>query len=534
MAVTDTGLANTSAISAFAVYLFGVLMLAGLAHRYQTRRGFLREYFLSGRGLGKWTLAFSFAATSASGGSFMGFPSLVYKYGWTLALWIAGYVVVPLMIMGLMGKRLNQVARRLGSLTIPDLLRDRYQSGTIAVVASIVVIIFYTAMMVAQFKAGGLIMQTLFGIRYETALLVFAVSVVLYTSFGGFRAVVWTDVMQGVVMVAGILIMLPLALSASGGLEKTTKDLLAQDPGLVFVPGPVVEGEVFLPLGLGISFFFLWTMSGSAQPSTMVRLIAFRDTRSLSRALFLLCFHFSLVYIPMLIIFIIARGILPPLADTDQVMPVMAIHVAPSILAGILIAAPYAAIMSSVDSFLLLISSSCVRDIYQRMINPGASETTMRRLSYASTAVVGGTVMLLAFRPPELLQYTVVFAGAGLAAAFLVPVMMGLFWRRSTAHGAVAAMSVGAGTVLFLYSAKPLLGVVGRGDWASALRLPAFLGLEPSLWGLAASAVAGILVSLTTPLPADRRVIAALFPPDETSGGSGHIVDDLSSDGTNP
>ena len=120
MAVTDTGLANTSAISAFAVYLFGVLMLAGLAHRYQTRRGFLREYFLSGRGLGKWTLAFSFAATSASGGSFMGFPSLVYKYGWTLALWIAGYVVVPLMIMGLMGKRLNQVARRLGSLTIPD------------------------------------------------------------------------------------------------------------------------------------------------------------------------------------------------------------------------------------------------------------------------------------------------------------------------------------------------------------------------------------------------------------------------------
>ena len=398
-----------------------------------------------------------------------------------------------------------------------DLLRDRYQSGAIAVIATIVIIIFYTAMMVAQFKAGGLIIQTLFNIRYETALLVSAVSVVLYTSFGGFRAVVWTDVMQGVVMVAGILIMLPLTLSAGSGLERITTDLFAQDPALVFVPGPVVEGEVFLPLGLGISFFFIWTMSGAAQPGTMVRLIAFRDTRTLSRALLLLCLHFSLVYIPMLIIFIIARGILPPLADTDQVMPVMVMHVAPSILAGILIAAPYAAIMSSVDSFLLLISSSCVRDIYQRMINPGASETTMRRLSYTSTVVVGGTVMLLAFRPPELLQYTVVFAGAGLAAAFLVPVMMGLFWRRSTAHGAVAAMSVGAGTVLLLYSAKLLLRVMGMGDLASALRLPAFLGFEPAIWGLSASAVAGIVASLITPLPADSSVINSLFPTEKTS-----------------
>ena len=523
MTGTDSGLLNTSAIAAFSVYLLGVLILAGLAHRYQARRGFLKEYFLSGRNLGMWTLAFSFAATSASAGSFMGVPSLIYKYGWTLALWISGYVVVPLMIMGLMGKRLNQMARRLGSLTIPDLLRDRYQSAAIAVVASISIIVFHTAMMVAQFKAGGLIMQTLFNISYETALLGFGVSVIFYTSFGGFRAVVWTDVMQGVVMVVGVLILLGLALSASGGLGGITQELFEEDPALVFVPGPVVDGQAFLPLGLVISFFCIWSVSGVGQPSTMVRLIAFRDTRSLSRALILLSLHFTLIYIPMIIIFIIARGILPPLEDTDQVMPVMVLHLAPSILAGVLIAAPYAAIMSSVDSFLLMISSSCVRDIYQRMINPGASETTIRRLSYASTAVVGGAVMLLAFRPPELLQYTVVFAGAGLAATFLVPTMMGLFWRRSTAQGAVAAMSVGAGTVLVLYSAKPLLQLMGMGDSAAALRLPVVLGIEPTLWGLAASAAAGIVVSLGTPLPADRSIIAALFPSEETSSGDGHL-----------
>lgn len=490
------------------------MVLAVLAHRFQMKRGFLREYFLSGRSLGTWTFAFSFAATSASAGSFMGFPSLIYKYGWILALWVSGYVMVPLVTMGLLAKRLNQVARRLGSLTIPDLLRDRYQSVGLSVISTVVIIIFYTAFMVAQFKAGALIMQTLFHIHYEIGLLIFAVCVVLYTSFGGFRAVVWTDVMQGAVMAVGVLLMLPLALMASGGLEQATIHLFEQDPKLVYVPGPEEQGRGFLPLGLAISFFCLWTFGGMGQPSTLVRLIAFRDSRSLSRGLFLLSLHFSVIYIPLIVIFIVARAILPPLETTDQVMPLMALHIAPSMLAGVLIAAPYAAIMSSVDSFLLIISSSCVRDIYQRIINPKAPESRMRRLSYASTVMVGSVVILLALKPPELLQYIVVFSGAGLAAAFLTPLILGLFWRRATAQGAIAAMLVGAGTVLLLYSAKSILSLIHLGELASQVQLPSFLGLEPFIWGFAGSGLAGILVSLLTSLPADRSVIAALFPPE--------------------
>ncbi len=122
----DSSPVNFSTVFAFTGYLFGVLVLAVLAHRFQKRGNFLREYFLSGRELGPWTLAFSFAATHASAGSFMGFPSLIYRYGWVLALFVSGYIVLPLMTMGFFGKRLNQVARRLGSITIPDLLRDRY------------------------------------------------------------------------------------------------------------------------------------------------------------------------------------------------------------------------------------------------------------------------------------------------------------------------------------------------------------------------------------------------------------------------
>ena len=506
---------HTGTIVAFATYLAGVFLLAALAYRFQRRRAFLKEYYLSGRALGPWALAFTFAATSASGGTFMGFPSLIYRYGWILALWIAGYVVVPLVTMGVMGKRLNQVARRLGAITIPDLLRDRYRSAKLGVLASMVIIIFQSAFMLAQFKAGGLIMHTLFGLSYETGLLIFTLSVVLYTSFGGFRAVVWTDVMQGVVMASGVLIMLPLAVKASGGLAAATSALFEQDPGLVHVPGPEVEGVPFLPLGLAISFFSIWTVAGTSQPSTMVRLIAFRDSRSLARALLLVCIYFSLLYIPLVAIFTIARAILPPLEVSDQVMPLMATRIAPPLLAGVLIAAPYAAVMSSVDSFLLLVSSSCVRDIYQRVFNPQASETTMRRMSHATTAIVGGVVMLLALKPPELLQYVVVFASTGLAAGFLAPIAMGLFWRRATAQGAIAAMLSGAGTVILLYSARPILFAFGFADLATSLQLPSLIGLDPFVWAAAASWTLGIWVSLATPLPADRSIIEALFPPQE-------------------
>ena len=109
-------IAGNSALISFAVYMVIVFVLAGLANRQQKGRSFMNEYFLGSRNLGMWAFAFTYAATSASGGSFMGFPSLIYTHGWVLALWIGGYVVVPLVSIGLIAKRLNQVARKSGSI----------------------------------------------------------------------------------------------------------------------------------------------------------------------------------------------------------------------------------------------------------------------------------------------------------------------------------------------------------------------------------------------------------------------------------
>ena len=240
---------SNAALWMFIVYIIGVLVLAGFANRLLKNRSFLSEYFLGSRSLGVWAFALTFAATSASGGSFTGFPSKIYTHGWILALWIGSYMVVPICMMGLIGKRLNQIARISGAITVPDVFRDRFGSMNFGLVVTALIVFFMVFNLVAQFKAGSLILKTLFrnvpsfqyavGVTaglsqswdllvdpgYLVCLAVFGIVVILYTTYGGFRAVVWTDVLQGGAMVVGVMVMLPLTLYQVGGLTKATQQL---------------------------------------------------------------------------------------------------------------------------------------------------------------------------------------------------------------------------------------------------------------------------------------------------------------------
>src|SRR3954447_22311769 len=146
-------------LGAFGLYLLGVAALGIFSHRFLTKGTFVKEYFLGNRGLGPWVLALTVAATAISGGTFMGFPSLIYTTGWVMALWIASYMAVPLTTMALLGKRINQVARLSGAVTLPDILRDRFRSPVLGITASLLILVFLLFNLVAQFKAGGLVMM---------------------------------------------------------------------------------------------------------------------------------------------------------------------------------------------------------------------------------------------------------------------------------------------------------------------------------------------------------------------------------------
>ncbi|GIW87381.1 MAG: sodium/panthothenate symporter [Isosphaeraceae bacterium] len=513
---------------ALIVFTLVSLGLGVLANRLVAGKGgFLPKYFLGNRSLG--AIAVALTAAVMSGGTFMGFPSLVYTHGWVVGLWICSYMVAPLTILGVMGKRIAQLARRTGAITLPDLLRERFGSPALALASSLLIIAFLTINLIPQFKAGaGIVKEVLpagnsgtevggIDTGYLLGLVIFTATVVGYTTYGGFLAAVWTDVFQSLVMLAGVLILLPLALAAAGGLEAATEAGMAQ-AGTNFAFGPGA-GRAFHPLGLAFSFFVMWAISGMGQPSTIVRLMATRDARTLRYSILYLTIYNALIYIPLILIFVAARSILPGLVEarqSDLVMPRLCLKLAHPYLAGLILAAPYGAVMSTVSGFLLIVASGLVRDVYQRFLRPRASERELRWASYGMTAGVGLLVTLAAIRPPEYLQLLIIFASSGLASAFLVPALMSCFWRRATAAGALAAMLAGVATTVGLYLAGYILGVqgidqgIGPRPSAPAYGPYYLLGLDPCVWGLVVSAVSGVGVSLVTRAP-DAMRIARLF-----------------------
>jgi SSS family solute:Na+ symporter/sodium/pantothenate symporter len=510
---------------AFGAYMAGVFLLGFLSHHLLDRGSFLKEYFLGDRKLNAWVLAMTYVATSVSAGSLVGFPSWIYKNGWIMALWIGGYMISGLTTKGVLAKRLNQVSRLSGSITVPDVLRDRFQSPALGLFAGIFIILFAVGAWdrataernEEESKRLGKDSRSLYDTGYPDyvlGILIFSLTVVVYTTYGGFWAVTWTDVLQGVIIVLGCLLLMILALSRVGGLEAATRSLQETDPQLLHGPGP----NEYLPLGLAISFFFLWTIGAMGQPVGMVRLMACRDTPTLRRSLFMIVLFYALIYLPLVITFICARAIYPTefTGDSDRIMPAMAMTVTEEwpLLGGLILAAPYAAAMSAVAGFLLLMSSSLVRDIYQRNFNANISPRSVRWISYGTTAVVGIIVTLAALRPPQYLQHLIVFTGAGMGSTFLAPTVLALYWRRATRVGALAALFGGFGTICCLYvlgwldvtGIKAVLREKGvtspMVDGAAPLYL---FGLDPVIFGLAASFALGITVSLMTePPPAEQ------------------------------
>ncbi len=507
--------------------------LGTLAQRAIRRGSFLKGYFLGNRGLGAWALALT--ATVTSGGTFMGFPSLVYSHGWVVTLWIASYMIVPLSVFAIFGKRMAQISRRTGAITLPDFFRERFGSPAVGLTASIFLLVLLTVYMIPQFKAGAIIMQIAwpgsgalelaepgrgaYGSAYHIGLVVFTLSVVGYTLIGGFLAAVWTDLFQSVLMLVGVVVLFVLTIPAAGGTEAATRTVMAQTgPAYAFGPGYAPDGRLFHPLGLAISVFFIWVFAGAGQPSGMVRVMACKEKGSLRKSIVLLNVYNVLIYIPLIMICICGRSLIPDLEKADEIIPRLAMKTTGSLpggslLAGLVLAAPFGAVMSTVSMYLIVIASGVVRDVYQRWIRPEATSREMRLLTYGVTVLVGLIAIAANIWPVRYLQALIVFGGTGAAATFLVPAAMACFWRRATAPGCLAAMFAGAGAFLALY----IPGWLGLGPnigQVTSFRPYYLLQLDPFIWALAASIVAGVVVSLVTRPPDETRVSALFDAPE--------------------
>src|SRR5699024_2265306 len=400
---------------------------------------FLQEYFLGNRSMGGFLLAMTMTATYGSASSFIGGPGVAYTQGLGWVLLAMSQVATGYFVLMILGKKFAIVTRKYEAVTMVDYLKERYQSKWVVWMAALSIIIFLFSAMAAQWIGGARLIESLTGMPYLASVFIFAITVLIYVVVDGFRAVAVTDAVQGSIMFIGTLILLIATVIAGGGIPNIIADLQAENPNLITPFG--ADGD--LTPAYVSSFWILVGVGVVALPQLAVRAMSYKNSHSMHRAIIIGTIVVGFIMLNMHLIGVFARPILPGVEVGDMVMPLIALEVMPAWLAGIVLAAPVAAMMSPEDSLLLFVSSAVVLEVYSIHFAPKASPSRVRRLCIVVTSVLGIIVFFLSLSPPDLVIWLNLFAFGGLEAAFIWPVVIGLYWKKGNKYGALASIIVG-------------------------------------------------------------------------------------------
>ncbi|MEH8091534.1 sodium/pantothenate symporter [Gallibacterium anatis] len=436
---------NLGVIFPLVIYLAFIFGAALYAYSKRHQGDFLTEYYVGNRSMTGFVLAMTTAATYASASSFVGGPGAAYKFGlgWVLLAMIQ--VPVVWLALGTLGKKFAILSRETNALTINDVLFYRYKNKYLVWIACFALLIAFFAAMTVQFIGGARLLETTIGLTYTQALLIFAITVGLYTFIGGFRAVVLTDTIQGTVMILGTIILLLGVIYAAGGIEKAMTTLSEIDPALVSPYGP----NEMLSFSFMASFWVLVCFGVIGLPHTAVRCMSYKDSKALHRGMIIGTIVLTIVMFGMHLAGALGRAVIPDLTIPDQVIPALMVKVLPPIIAGIFLGAPMSAIMSTIDAQLIQSSSIFVKDLYLSAKPEAAKDQKkISRFSTLLTLTLSALLVLAALNPPDMIIWLNLFAFGGLEAAFLWVIILGLYWDKANAYGGIASMITGLGVYI--------------------------------------------------------------------------------------
>ena len=408
---------------------------------------FMEEYFLGGRGMGGFVLAMTLTTTYISAGSFIAGPGVAYSQGLGWVLLAMTQLPVGYLVLGVLGKRFAIVGRKIQAVTVIDFLKQRYENKAVIVLSVVGIIGFFLAAIAVQFIGGARLFQSMTGYSYETALLIFAGVVVFYVTFGGFRGVVLTDTVQGIVMFAGTFVLLVGVFAYGGGVESVIKRLAAVNPDLITPFGL----DQFISIPWVASFWILVGFGVIGLPQVAVRGMGYKDTRAMHTAIVIGTIFTGFLMLGMHLIGSVGKAIDPAIKIGDTVIPELTKLTLNPWLAGLFLTAPLAAIMSTVSSQLLVLSSTIIKDLYVNYINPHPKEKFIQRVSIIITFITGVAVFAISFKPPDFLVWLNLFALAGMESVFLWPTLLGLYWKGANDYGALASMVSGCAAYLYCH-----------------------------------------------------------------------------------
>ena len=436
---------RTGEIVTIAIYF--ALMLGIGVYAWRKSTSDIDGYMLGGRSLGPAVTALSAGASDMSGWLMLGLPGAMFATGLS-ATWIAvGLTVGAYLNWRIVAPRLRAQTVSVGdALTIPDFLGKRFGAGgdPLRVIASAVIILFFTVYTASGLVAGGKLFESAFGQPYAFGVWLTAGVVVAYTLFGGFLAVSLTDFVQGVIMFVAMVLVPVVALDLAGGWDASVATVRAVDPARL---------DLFRDASLlGVISALAWGLGYFGQPHIIVRFMAIRsvDDLPVARRIGMGWMIVSLIGALGVgfagLAYATRNGI--AVADPETIFILLSRLLFSSWIAGFLLAAILAAIMSTISSQLLVVSSSITEDYYRRFLRRDASQRELVRAGRLSVLAVALVAIALASDPSSSVLDIVANAWAGFGAAFGPAILLSLTWPRMTRNGALAGIVVGALVVI--------------------------------------------------------------------------------------
>lgn len=492
-------------VAVLAVYV-GILFLIGILASRRVKS--MSDYYVGGKNMGFWAVAFSARATGESGWLLIGLTGMGAIAGYSGYWVVAGELLGVFVSWQFMAKRFKKRSDKYGAITIPDYLQSHFKSTThtLRILSASVLVIFIVIYVASQIDVTGVAFKSMLGIDYRLGALIGFVIVLAYIFIGGFVAAVWSDLFQGLLMFFG-LVLLPLVVwfSMDHG-AGITEGLNAIDPTLTQVMGRSDDGWMNLFTILGFSMIGLGFLGS---PQVYVRFMSIKDKKEIDKgkwvaATFTLLTDAAAVTIGILArIYFTKEGQDPEAIlgnNGEDVLSMITESFLPTLLVAIFIAIVLSAIMSTIDSLLILASSAITRDFYQKIFKPHLKDENLTKISRISTIIMAFTALIIAIimnyvSPDRQVFWVIIFGWSGIAATFCPVIILSLFWKRYSEKGAIASMLSGfVSVILFNFVFKEMPDV---GEYFVALDV-----LAPSF---AVAMIVGIIVSKIYP-PSDEAI----------------------------
>ncbi len=431
----------------FIAYLVAMLAIGGIAYRLTNN---LSDYILGGRRLGAAVTALSAGASDMSAWLLLGLPGAIYLGGFS-----EGWIALGLIVGAYLNWRFNAPRLRLftelagDAITLPDYFENRFfdKSNALRIISAIVILVFFTFYTSSGMVGGAKLFQSSFGVDYDIALWIGAAVIVSYTFFGGFLAVCWTDFFQAILMMLAMVVAPAVVLYELGGLSETMATIESVNPVLVsWSEGITLMGFISLQA---------WGLGYFGQPHVLVRFMAaesvavIKPARRLAMSWMVISLFGSMLTGLFGIAYFSGRPEAVDLASNSEAVFILLTQVVFNPwFAGFLLAAILAAIMSTIDSQLIICSSAITEDFYKRFFRRDATDKELVLIGRISVVVIAVVALLIGQDPDSKVLSLVSYAWAGLGAAFGPVVLFSVLWRETSRNGALAGMVAGAVTVV--------------------------------------------------------------------------------------